>query len=218
MLRAENVEVSEVINESDLADALSVLGTTYLVEKGWVRDVATFFPQSDLEDPNSLWLIARVEGRPAGVLRVLFDPPLTAYVQYGLEFVDAELDVDAFLSRNRVAEIGRFAVAPALRGKIMLPAALMRTATLATVERDYTHFVTDVLEDDPNSPFGFHTRVLGFQVVATHRVGELLSPSRRITLLLDIKETYWRLHRRNNWFSRYMLDGWEDHLRQRMAA
>lgn len=218
MLRAENIEVGRVTTEAARQEALEVLSSTYLVEKGWARDVGALFPASDLGDGETLWLLARIDGEAAGVLRVDFAPPLSAYTDYGLEFLDPTLDAEAFLKQNRVAEIGRFAVVPELRGKVMLPAALMRAATMATVEYGHTHFVTDVLEDDPHSPFGFHTRVLGFQVVATHHVGELLSPSRRITLLLDIKDTYWRLHRRNNWFSRFMLDGWQEHLRQQMAA
>ena len=218
MLRAESITLDRVATDAVRQEALKVLGSTYRVEKGWADDVSSLFPIDDLDNSEMLWLLARVDDEPAGVLRVAFAPPLTAYADYGLEFLDPSLDAEAFLKRNKVAEIGRFAVVSELRGKIMLPAALMRSATLATVERSFTHFVTDVLEDDPNSPFGFHTRVLGFQVVATHQIGELMSPSRRITLLLDIKETYWRLHRRNNWFSRFMLENWKRHLREQMAA
>jgi hypothetical protein len=128
--------------------------------------------------------------------------------------VDPAVDVDAFLRRNRIAEIGRFAVVPASRGNIVIPASLMRSAVKTTIRRGFTHFVTDVLEDDPHSPRGFHTRVLGFQEVATHRVGELLSDSRRITLVLDIKAAYLRLRDRKSWIFRYLADGWEDELRQ----
>ena len=55
---------------------------------------------------------------------------------------------------------------PEHRGNLMLAAALMRAATREMVLRGYTHVITDVFEDDPHSPLGFHTRVMGFRPVA----------------------------------------------------
>lgn len=218
MLRIEQIDVARVETEEERQEVLAVLRSTYLVEKGWAREVTSFFEPEDLGSPDIDWLIARVDGKAAGVLRVAYDPPLDTYSEYGLEFLDPSLNVEEFLRRNRVAEIGRFAVTPDYRGKVILPAALMKAATIATIKRSYTHFVTDVLEDDPHSPFGFHTRVLGFQVVATHKTGELISSSRRLTLLLDLKDCYRRLRQRNSWFSRYMFEGWHEDMHQQMAA
>ena len=120
------------------------------------------------------------------MLRTLFDPPLLQYAKYGLRLIDPRIDVEKFLRQHRIAEVGRFAVVPELRGNVMLAAALMRAATEEMVTRGYTHVITDVFEDDPHSPLGFHTRVMGFQPVATHDHGELNCKSRRITLLLDL--------------------------------
>lgn len=218
MLRPNDIEIRRAAAKSDRDVVLDVLRTIYVSEKGWTRDVETLFPASDLSVSNIVWFIVRAAGHPGGVLRVVFDPPLAAYAAYGLELLDARLNVDEFLKHNRVAEIGRFAIDPRERGSLLLPAALMRAATLETIRRGYTHFVTDVLEDDPHNPYGFHTRVLGFEPVATHRTGELLSSSRRITLVLDIAAAYHRLRARNNWIFRYMTQGWEDQLRAGMAA
>ena len=69
----------------------------------------------------------------------------------------------------------------------MVAAALMRAATDAVLARGYTHLVTDVFEDDRHTPFGFHTRVIGFCPVATPDAGGLHCRSRQITLVLDIE-------------------------------
>ena len=130
------------------------------------------------------------------MLRTLFDPPLLQYARYGLRLIDPRVDVEKFLRQHRIAEVGRFAVMPEHRGNMMLVAALMRSATEEMVTRGYTHVITDVFEDDPHSPLGFHTRVMGFRPVATHDHGELNCKSRRITLLLDMEASYRRLKAR----------------------
>ena len=112
-----------------------------------------------------------------------------------------------FLKQHRIAEVGRFAVVAEHRGNMMLAAALMRAATEEMVVPGYTHVITDVFEDDPHSPLGFHTRVMGFRPVATHDRGELNCKSRRITLLLDLASSYRRLKARGNWIYRYLTAG-----------
>jgi hypothetical protein len=94
----------------------------------------------------------------------------------------------------------------------------MRAATADTVARGYTHFITDVFEHDPHSPFGFHTRVMGFTPVATHAHGELHCASRRITLVLDLRAAYQRLRRRSTWFFRYLTAAWDEALHRKLAA
>ena len=69
----------------------------------------------------------------------------------------------------------------------------MRAALAEVVARGYTHLLTVVFEDDPHSPYGFHTRVLGFQRIGSHRYGELACASRRIILTLDIARAFDRL-------------------------
>ena len=98
----------------------------------------------------------------------------------------------------------------------MVAAALMRAATEGAVARGYTHLVTDVFEDDPHTPFGFHTRVIGFCPVATHEVGELHCLSRRITLVLEISSAYERLRSQGGWLYRYLTSDWDESLHQRL--
>ena len=84
--------------------------------------------------------------------------------------------------------------------------------------RGYTHLVTDVFEDDPHTPYGFHTRVMGFLPVATHDLGELHCDSRRITLVLDIGTAYKRLRLNENWLFCYLTREWDETLHRRLAA
>jgi hypothetical protein len=212
------VQSVRIVDESGRAAALAVLGVTYRNEKGWVSDIERQFPAQDLERSDIAWYVVRREGRPVGVLRTLFDPPLLQYAKYELRLLDPRIDVQKFLSQHRIAEVGRFAVVPEHRGNVMLAAALMRSATEEMVTRGYTHAITDVFEDDPHSPLGFHTRVMGFEAVATHERGELNCKSRRITLLLDLGASYRRLKARGNWIYRYLTARWPDALHRRLAA
>lgn len=212
------VRAQRVVDEAGRQRAITVLRATYEHEKRWVADAEGQIPASDLEREDVAWFEALLEGVPVGVVRVLFDPPLAVYAQYGFEAVDPNLDINEFISRHRIAEIGRFAVVPTCRGQIGPAAALMRAATADTVARGYTHFITDVFEQDPHSPFGFHTRVMGFTPVATHAHGELHCASKRITLVLDLRAAYQRLRRRSAWFFRYLTAAWPDTLHRRLAA
>lgn len=66
------------------------------------------------------------------------------------------------------------------------------------VERGYSHFLTDVYEGEPHSPLEFHTRVLGFRRVGTHRFGDLNCSRLRIILVLDVHDAHRRLKQKNN--------------------
>jgi hypothetical protein len=126
--------------------------------------------------------------------------------------------VEKFLSQSRIAEIGRFAIITSHRRSLMLAVMLMRAATRETVERGFTHYITDVFESDPHSPYGFHTRVMGFNPVATHDHGELTCNSRRITLILDLKAAYQRLRCGRNWIFRTLTSGWDEGMHLRLTA
>ena len=104
---------------------------------------------------------------------MLYDPPIPEYLGYDLKLKSQDFNVEEFLRCNRIAEIGRFAVIPEYRSEIGIVMHLMRAATMETVRRGYTHYITDVFEGEEHSPYGFHTRVVGFQPVATHDTGEM---------------------------------------------
>ncbi len=194
--------------------ALEVLAATYCDEKGWVTDPRGQFPEDDLGRADLAWFMVCDGEQPVGVLRVLYDPPLHVYRDYDLRWLDPQMDVEALLGANRVAEIGRFAVLPGRRRHHFIAVALLRAAIMDTVRRGYSHYVTDVFEGEVNSPYEFHTRVLGFRPVATHSDGELLCTNRRITLVLDLRECYQRLRSDNGLFYRMMTAGWDTALHE----
>jgi GNAT superfamily N-acetyltransferase len=212
------ITARRVTDEADRRRIIEVLAATYQEEKRWVSDPAEQIPPDHLARDDIAWFVVTLAGRPAGALRVLFDPSYAEYAAYGLTLLDPTLRVEEFLQRGRIAEVGRFAVKPEHRGQFMIAVALIRAATQETVARGCTHLVTDVFEDDPHTPYGFHTRVLGFRPVATHDVGELHCRSRRITLVLDLDAAYGRLNTRRNWLFRYLTGGWGASLHARFAS
>ncbi|MEM9552897.1 MAG: GNAT family N-acetyltransferase [Acidobacteriota bacterium] len=218
MSMRDDLSVEKVDDEAAWRDSLTVLESVYQGEKGWIQSTEDFFPAADLGSERVSWFLARLSGEPVGLLRVLYEIPFALYEEYQFELVDSSIDVEAFVRDNRIAEIGRFAVVPEHRKKILVAAILMRAAATETVERNFTHFITDVFEGDPNSPFDFHRRILGFQIVATHDAGELHTQFRRITMLLDLREALLRLRSGNNWIFRYITQGWSDKIWQQLSA
>lgn len=214
----KKMSVMRVATMQARAQALEVLRSTYQDEKAWVEHAETQFPVSDLESPAISWFVAVRRGHPAGVLRVFYEPPVSQYQAYKVTLLDPRIDVDQFLRANRIAEIGRFAIRPAYRRNLLLAVALMRAATRETLERGFTHYITDVFENDPHSPYGFHTRVMGFAPVATHEDGELRCANRRITLILDLKAAYQRLRQRQSWIFRSLTSDWDEGLHRQLAS
>lgn len=211
-------KVIRVETSSDRQRALEVLRSTYEEEKRWVDRAESQLPESDLQSGQLSWFVAFRGREPAGVLRVYYDPPVAQYRAYNVTLLDQGVDVDRFLQTNRIAEIGRFAIVPRCRRNLLLAVALMRAATRETVERGFTHYITDVFENDPHSPYGFHTRVMGFNPVATHEEGELHCRSRRITMVLDLKAAYQRLKQRKSWIFRTLTSDWDERLHRRLAV
>lgn len=208
---------TRVTTMDDRAKALAVLRATYQQEKGWVHDVETMFPERDLRRDDISWFIATRRGEAMGVLRVLYEPSIEQYYKYALNPIDTTIAVDDFIRSQRIAEVGRFAVIPERRSGVGVVLSLMRAATREIVSRGFTQIVTDVFENDPHSPFRFHTRIVGFRPVATHEAGELNAQGRRVTLLLDIKIAYQTLKARGTWFFRAMTKDWTDVMHKLLA-
>lgn len=212
------IRVDRVQSRADRDAALSVLRATYQTEKRWVEQAESQIAEADLASELVSWFLARRGGQPVGVLRVHYAPPLDQYRSYDLRLLKPGMDVDAFLQIARLAEIGRFAIVREQRRSSLVAVALMRAATRETVERGYSHYITDVFENDPHSPYGFHTRVMGFDPIATHERGELHCASRRITLILDLRAAYHRLRQRKRWIFRALTADWDEGLHRRLAV
>lgn len=207
-----------VTTEEDRQRVLVVLRATYQEEKGWLLDVEQQFPASDLARSDVSWFLSTRRSEPVGVLRVLYDPPVRQYLDYGLKPIDQSLDIAGFIARERLAEVGRFAVMPERRRGIVAVLGLIRAATREIVARGCTQVITDVFENDPHSPLKFHTRIIGFRPVATHEIGELRHKGRRITLLLDLKVGYQRLKLSSARFFKSLTRGWSEATHQRLAS
>lgn len=197
------IEALKITTEEERTAALEVMRRVFQEEKAWLDRVEMELrPLAELGDRQS-WFLVRVGSEAGGVIRLVYDPPLELPAELEVE-IEEGLDVEALKDRGRFAEIGRFMILPAHRGRFRVALELMKVAVVEVVERGYTHLLTDVFEDDPHSPLQFHTRVLGFERIGTHRYGELHCESLRIILLLDIARAYHRLKRNPNRIFRHV--------------
>jgi ribosomal protein S18 acetylase RimI-like enzyme len=187
-----SVTVLRIESADDRASALHVIRQVFCEEKNWLSTVHNQIPDEPAGNAGFSWFLAKVNGRPAGVLRLLYDPSFDLPEEYDVKFMPG-ISVETLKSAGRYVEIGRFMILEEFRRKPGVALRLMRAATEEVIERDYTHFITDVFEGDVHSPLNFHTRVLGFEVVGKHLFGELNCSSTRIILMLDILKLYARV-------------------------
>jgi len=202
----KTVSARKVATLEDRERALAVIEAVYLQEKQWIRSPAGEIPAEPGEQRGRSWFLVTADGEAAGVIRLVYDPPLEIPAEYGVA-LEPGVDLDGLKRRGRFVDIGRFMILPRYRRNIRVVMRLLQAAIAEVVERGYTHFLTDVFEDDPHSPLQFHTRVLGFERIGTHRHGELASASVRIILILDIARAYRRLKRRGNKVFRELGEG-----------
>jgi hypothetical protein len=210
MTLKERIHVLRAVTDADRIHALKVLKATYRDEKNWVKDETIVFAPDDLQNSQVSWFVVFANDQPVGVLRVLYNPPLQTYREYGLQHVVPGIDIERFIQSNRIAEIGRFAILPEYRRYSAVVVSLMGAASGETVSNGFTHYITDIFEGERHSPYHFHTHVMGFQAVATHDVGELNCPNRRITMILDLKQAYHRLRSFHPRVFRLLTDHWDE--------
>jgi hypothetical protein len=191
------VAARKVVSSADRDKALAVIEAVYRREKQWIADASAELPGDPGGVADRSWFLVTVNGRPAGVIRLVYDPPLELPAELDVTLEPA-VDLAKLKRRGRFVDIGRFMIVPRYRRHIRVVLRLMRAAIVEVVERGYTHFLTSVFANDPHSPLGFHTRVLGFERIGSHRTGELACASVRILLILDIARAYRRLERRRN--------------------
>lgn len=213
----KTVQARKVLTPADRAQALTVIEAVYLQEKQWIRDPLSEIPADPADRQDQSWFLVTADGQPAGVIRLVYDPSLEMPAEYGVS-LEASVDLESLRRHGRFVDIGRFMILPRHRRNIRVVLKLMRAAIIEVVSRGYTHFLTDVFEDDPHSPLRFHTQVLGFERIGTHRYGELACASARIILILDIARAYQRLKKRENKVFKEVADGVRDILEPRLLA
>jgi len=213
----KTVQARKVSTPEDRTQALMVIEAVYLQEKQWIRDPASEIPADPADRRDQSWFLVTADGEPAGVIRLFYDPPLDMPAEYGVT-LEPSVDLDSLRRHGRFVDIGRFMIIPRYRRNIRVVMKLMRAAIIEVVSRGYTHFLTDVFEDDPHSPLRFHTQVLGFERIGTHRHGELACASSRIILILDIARAYQQLKRRENKVFKEIGESVSDVMEARLLA
>ncbi len=191
------VSVGKILDFKSRDQALEIIKTVFGQEKNWLKDSAGQIPKDLVHQTQCSWFMARVNGRPAGLLRLIYDPPLEMPKECVVTLKEG-VSLDALSRGNRFVEIGRFMILPEYRRNVRVSLRLMQMAFKEVVERDYSHFITDVFENEPNSPLNFHTRVLGFEIIGTHLYGDLNCSCTRIILTLDILKAFRALRLRRH--------------------
>lgn len=212
-----DVTVTKVLTPETRARALRVIEEVYLNEKQWIREARTEISEDIAERDDQSWFLVSVDDEPAGAIRLVYDPPLELPAEYGVT-LEAGVDIAGLQRGNRFVDIGRFMILPRFRRNIRVVLRLMRAASAEVIERGYSHFLTDVFESDPHSPLRFHTQILGFERIGTHRVGELACTSVRIILILDIARAFRRLKRRQNKVWKELAEGLQELVDRRLPA
>lgn len=211
------IQTMKIADDVTRTQALQVIEQVYRQEKNWIKSVEAEIPlQIDPEGRYS-WFLATVNGQPAGVLRLYYDPPLELPAEFKVS-LRQDIDLKQMAQEGRFVEIGRFMILPEYRKKMLVAIRLMGVAVKDVVERNYTHFITDVFQGEPHSPLRFHTRILGFEIIGTHLHGELNCSLTRIILTLDILKAYQRLREKKNRVYRSLTEGIRGRLDQKLAA
>jgi hypothetical protein len=210
------VKVLKVVDQKNRVQAIEVITKVYQLEKNWIS-----MPESEiLNDIGSSqkysWFLAFVNNKPAGVIRLTYDPSLEFPAELGVT-LNQGIDLDKMARECRMVEIGRFMILPQYRKNIRVALRLMRASIKEVVERGYTHFLTDVFENDPHSPLHFHTKILGFERIGSHIRGELHCSSTRIILTLDILKSYQRLKVGKNKIYQEVTEGIRELLDEKLA-
>ncbi|NTU53028.1 MAG: GNAT family N-acetyltransferase [Chlorobiaceae bacterium] len=183
------ITVSKVLSANERHEALGVIEEVFVREKQWIREVEEQISANPGSDEEYSWFVARVGGRPAGVMRLHYDPPMELPESCHPTF-EPGIELSTLRESGRYVEIGRFMIRHEYRRQYLVALRLMREATVEVLERDYTHFITDVFKGEEHSPLNFHTRVLGFEVIGSHLYGELNCSATRIILTLDLLKLY----------------------------
>lgn len=209
------INTMKVIDSESRSLALQVIEGVYLKEKNWIRSPENEIPVDIGDLTKYSWFLATINQKPAGVIRLTYDPSLDFPPELGVT-LNADIDLEKMARECKIVDIGRFMILPEYRKNIRVVLKLMRAAIKEVVERGYTHFLTDVFETDPNSPLHFHTKILGFEKIGSHLHGELNCSSTRIILTLDILNAYRRLKMRRDKIYQEVTEGIRELLDERL--
>ena len=211
------IETFKVLDDQTRSQALQVIERVYHQEKNWIQAADREIPANIAQSDRYSWFLATVNDTPAGVIRLVYDPPLELPPECRVTLKN-EIDLQELARRGRFVDIGRFMILPEYRRKFLVAIRLMRIAVREVIERNYTHFITDVFEGEPHSPLNFHTRILGFEVIGSHLHGELNCSLTRIILTMDILKAYQRMKMRRKRLYASLTEGYRGLLEEKIVA
>ena len=209
------IKVEKITDFEKRNSAMEVIKEVYLKEKKWITNPQDEIPVKALSSDKVSWFLATYNGSPAGMIKLGYDPSLEFPPEMGVKLKKG-IDINELGKNCRIVEIGRFMIKHEYRKNIRIALNLMKAAIKEVVERDYTHFITDVFENEEHSPLRFHTRILGFEVIGTHLHGELNCNLTRIILTLDILKSYARIKRQGNSFYKKLTEGIQELLDKKL--
>lgn len=211
-----SINVTKIVSPEERQAARTVIDAVFVREKRWIDGTHEQIPEDYASNDRCSWFLARVGQSPAGVMRLCYDPSFDLPDSFQVS-LEPGVDLQQVKALGSFVEIGRFMIMPQFRRQYLVALRLMRAATAEVVERGYTHFVTDVFEGEVHSPLNFHTRVLGFEVIGRHLLGELNCSSTRIILTLDILKLYNRIKDSRSRIYQELSEGMRLSLQKRMS-
>ncbi len=211
------VTTKKVLDPQTRQKAIQVIQEVYLKEKKWINTAESEISPDIAQSEKISWFLAEVDGQPAGVIRLVYNPDLNFPPDFEVS-LNQDVDIDYIKENYKIVDIGRFMILPKYRKKILVALRLMKAAITEVVQRDYTHFITDVFENEPNSPLHFHTNILGFEIIGKHVHGELNCSCTRIILALDILKSYKRFKEKRGKVYRFLTQGISDLLEKRLTT
>ncbi len=121
------ITVSKVLDTAAREQALQVVERVYRQEKNWIKSVEQEIPADIGFQDRTSWFLAKVNGHPGGVLRLLYDPPLELPPECQATFKKG-FDPQQLIDLGKFVEIGRFLILPEYRKKIFVTLRLMGAA------------------------------------------------------------------------------------------
>ncbi len=138
----------------DKKEVIRLRELVYVQDQGRLNDAADMADTFDRFDPYADYLLARVDGEPAGCIKVVRDSEL------GLP-CEGEADLTEFKDGHVVVELGHLMTLPSVR-KQLLGMGLMRAGLLhGILWHGATRLVGDFFVDRSGELLGFY-RTLGF--------------------------------------------------------
>jgi hypothetical protein len=116
------IQTVKIADDVARMQALQVIAQVYQQEKNWLKAVEAEVPAENDPEGRYSWFLATVNGQPAGVLRLFYDPPLELPAEFKVS-LRQDIDLKQMAANGRFVEIGRFMILPEYRKKCWWPSA-----------------------------------------------------------------------------------------------